>query len=332
MATGTVRDEYAIPFILIVITTLLSHWPKEGFLYFCRSQTIRGWLKGEENQMKTSTQLIKMKQNNEKIAMVTAYDYPSAKLAEQAEVDIILVGDSLGMVVLGYESTVPVTIEDMIHHTKAVKRGATNTFIVTDMPFMTYHLSIEDTLRNAKKIIQESGANAVKLEGGEEVIPHIKALTKAGVPVVAHLGLLPQAVGVLGGYKVQGKDMESAKQIMIDAKKVEEAGALALVLECIPMQLAEQVSKQLTIPTIGIGAGPNTDGQVLVFHDLVTYGVERVPKFVKTFSNIQNPALEGLSQYVKEVKEEQFPKVEHSFTMKEETVQALYGGGNNEDY
>ncbi|MBM7619520.1 3-methyl-2-oxobutanoate hydroxymethyltransferase [Bacillus tianshenii] len=276
--------------------------------------------------MKTATDFMKMKQNGEKIAMLTAYDYPSAKLAEESGVDVILVGDSLGMVVLGYDSTVPVTVEDMIHHTKAVKRGAGSTYIVTDMPFMSYHLSIENTLYNAKKMIQESGAHALKLEGAEEVVDMIRYITKAGIPVVAHLGLTPQSVGVLGGFKVQGKDVESARKMIEDAIMVEKAGAMALVLECVPEQLAREISNRLSIPTIGIGAGEATDGQVLVFHDVLTYGVERVPKFVKSYANVQTVMKEGLSGYVAEVKSQAFPKTEHSFTMKEETLQRLYGG------
>ncbi|WP_226642284.1 3-methyl-2-oxobutanoate hydroxymethyltransferase [Mesobacillus subterraneus] len=276
--------------------------------------------------MKQTTDFLKMKQTGNKIVMVTAYDYPSAKHAEQAEADMILVGDSLGMVVLGYDSTVPVTMEDMIHHSKAVKRGAANTFIVVDLPFMSYHLSIKDTLINGARIMQETGANAVKLEGADEVIGHIKALTKAGVPVVAHLGLTPQSVGVLGGYKVQGKSADDAKKLMDDAKKCEEAGAFALVLECVPKQLAEQVSQNLTIPTIGIGAGAEVDGQVLVYHDIITYGVDRVPKFVKQYTNVNELISTGLNAYVSEVRHKAFPEDKHSFTMKEEELKALYGG------
>lgn len=282
--------------------------------------------------MKTATDFMKMKQNGEKIAMLTAYDYPSAKLAEESGVDVILVGDSLGMVVLGYDSTVPVTVEDMIHHTKAVKRGAGSTFIVTDMPFMSYHLSIENTLYNAKKMIQESGAHALKLEGADEVVDMIRYITKAGVPVVAHLGLTPQSVGVLGGYKVQGKDVESAKKMLEDAILVEKAGAMALVLECVPEQLAREISSRLTIPTIGIGAGEATDGQVLVFHDVLTYGVNRVPKFVKSYADVQSVMKNGLTGYVTEVKSKAFPKPEHSFTMKEETLLRLYGGKISENH
>ncbi|PEX92296.1 MULTISPECIES: 3-methyl-2-oxobutanoate hydroxymethyltransferase [Bacillus cereus group] len=276
--------------------------------------------------MKTKTDFLKMKEQGEPITMLTAYDYPSAKLAEEAEVDMILVGDSLGMVVLGYDSTVPVTVEDMIHHTKAVRRGAKETFIVTDMPFMSYHVSLQDTMVNARRIVQESGAHALKVEGAGEVISTIHYLTNAGIPVVAHLGLTPQSVGVLGGYKVQGKDAESAKKLIEDAKRCEEAGAIALVLECVPMQLAELISEQLTIPTIGIGAGRKVDGQVLVYHDLISYGVNRVPKFVKQYTSVQEEIVRGISQYVTEVKTGQFPEEKHSFTMKEEECLALYGG------
>ncbi|MDA2236893.1 3-methyl-2-oxobutanoate hydroxymethyltransferase [Bacillus cereus group sp. Bc222] len=276
--------------------------------------------------MKTKTDFLKMKEQGEPITMLTAYDYPSAKLAEEAEVDMILVGDSLGMVVLGYDSTVPVTVEDMIHHTKAVRRGAKETFIVTDMPFMSYHVSPQDTMVNARRIVQESGAHALKVEGAGEVISTIHYLTSAGIPVVAHLGLTPQSVGVLGGYKVQGKDAESAKKLIEDAKRCEEAGAIALVLECVPMQLAEFISKQLTIPTIGIGAGQKVDGQVLVYHDLISYGVNRIPKFVKQYTSVQEEIVRGISQYVTEVKTGQFPEEKHSFTMKEEECLALYGG------
>ncbi|MBM6619833.1 3-methyl-2-oxobutanoate hydroxymethyltransferase [Bacillus suaedaesalsae] len=276
--------------------------------------------------MKQTKTFIKMKRDSEKITMLTAYDFPSAKLAEEAGIDLILVGDSLGMVVLGYENTIPVTVDDMIHHTKAVKRGAKNTFIVTDMPFMSYHISKEDTLQNAKRMIQESGAHALKLEGAGEVIELISLLTKGGIPVMAHLGLQPQSVAVLGGYAVQGKDADSARKLIEDAKKCEEAGAFAVVLECVPKQLAEEISKELTIPTIGIGAGMNVDGQVLVFHDVVNFGVDRVPKFVKTYTDINTSVKQAIIQYIDEVKQSSFPNEEHSFTMKEEELLSLYGG------
>lgn len=276
--------------------------------------------------MKQTTDFLKMKNGKEKIAMVTAYDYPSAKVAEESGIDVILVGDSLGMVVLGYDSTVPVTVFDMIHHTKAVKRGASNTFIVTDMPFMSYHLSREETLKTAADILQQGGAHAVKVEGGAHVIDRIRDLTSAGIPVVAHLGLTPQSVGILGGYKVQGKTADTAKKLIEDSMKCEEAGAFALVLECVPKQIAREISEALTIPTIGIGAGVDTDGQVLVFHDLVTYGVNRVPKFVKQFGNASEVMHDSLKNYIDEVKDSSFPTDEHSFTMRDEELHSLYGG------
>ncbi|WP_246942135.1 3-methyl-2-oxobutanoate hydroxymethyltransferase [Bacillus pinisoli] len=276
--------------------------------------------------MKQTTDFIKMKREEKKIAMLTAYDFPTGKLAEQAGVDLILVGDSLGMVVLGYDSTIPVTVDDMIHHTKAVKRGAMDTFIVTDMPFMSYHISKEDTLKNAKKIFQESGAHALKLEGAGEVVELIRLLTNAGIPVMAHLGLQPQSVAVLGGYSVQGKDAESAARLLEDAKKCEEAGAFAVVLECVPKQVAEHISLNISIPTIGIGAGNKTDGQVLVFHDLIKFGVSRVPKFVKTYMDSNEEIKRSVAQYIADVKTMDFPSDQHSFTMKEEELVHLYGG------
>ncbi|MBD3110419.1 3-methyl-2-oxobutanoate hydroxymethyltransferase [Bacillus sp. AGMB 02131] len=276
--------------------------------------------------MKLSGHFLKMKQEKEKIVMLTAYDYPSAKLAEEANVDMILVGDSLGMVVLGYESTIPVTVDDMIHHSKAVKRGAKDTFTVTDMPFMSYHLSIDETLKNAARIMQEGQADAVKVEGADEVLYKISALTKAGIPVVAHLGLTPQSVGVLGGYKVQGKSVEAAEKLIEDSIKCQEAGAIALVLECVPHQVASLITEKLSIPTIGIGAGNGTDGQVLVFHDVIQYGVKRLPKFVKAYGNVNESISSAISSYVHEVKDGSFPDEKHSFTMKEEEVTALYGG------
>ncbi len=276
--------------------------------------------------MKFAMDFLKLKEKREKISMLTAYDYPSAKLAEQAGVDMILVGDSLGMVVLGYDSTVPVTMEDMIHHTKAVKRGAPNTFIVTDLPFLTYHSTIDEALKNAARLMQTAGADAVKMEGAGEVILKIKAMTDAGIPVVAHLGLTPQSVGVLGGYKVQGKTREAAIKLLEDAQKCEEAGAMAVVLECVPYQVAETISNQLTIPTIGIGAGNGTDGQVLVYHDVLLYGVSRVAKFVKTYTDLNSVISDALSEHIKEVKSGVFPDRDHSFTMQEEERSSLYGG------
>jgi 3-methyl-2-oxobutanoate hydroxymethyltransferase len=276
--------------------------------------------------MKQTTDFFKMKKNGEPIAMLTAYDYPSAKNAEQAESDIILVGDSLGMVVLGYDSTIPVTVEEMIHHTKAVKRGAKDTFIVVDLPFMSYHLSVRDTLLAGARMMQEAGAHAVKVEGADGVLDHIAALTNAGIPVCAHLGLTPQSVAVLGGYKVQGKSADAARKLIEDAKKCEEAGAFMIVLECVPKQLASKISSLLSIPTIGIGGGDGTDGQVLVYHDVIGYGVERVAKFVKQYGSIDGTIVASLKQYVSEVKTREFPSDQYSFTMKEEELHSLYGG------
>lgn len=276
--------------------------------------------------MKTTATFKEMKINNEKIAMLTAYDAPSAKLVAEAGVDVILVGDSLGMVVLGYDSTIPVTLDDMILHTKAVKRGAPSTFIVTDMPFLTYHSTITETMHNASRLMQEAGAHAVKLEGNGNVIDKIDKLTKAGVPVVAHLGLTPQSVGVTGGYRVQGKDAKTAKQLVEDSKQVQAAGACMLVLECVPAQLAELITEQLEIPVIGIGAGYHTDGQVLVYHDLIGYNNGRIPKFVKQYTNITETIIEAVSSYIKEVKDVQFPKEQHTFSMKPEELERLYGG------
>lgn len=278
--------------------------------------------------MKQRFDFLKMKKENEPIVMVTAYDYPSARNVEQAEVDMILVGDSLGMVVLGYESTIYVTVDDMIHHAKAVRKGASDTFVVTDMPFMSYHTSTEDALNTARRMMQESGTNAVKVEGSGNVLNIIEELSEAGVPVVSHLGLTPQSVGVLGGYRVQGKEPEAAQKLINDALHAEASGAIAIVLECVPQQLAEVITNKLTIPTIGIGAGKYTNGQVLVYHDILSYGVERVPKFVKQYTNIDKTILTGLKQFASDVKSQRFPEELHSFSMSEEAVNGLYGGDN----
>lgn len=275
--------------------------------------------------MENTASLIKMKKQGDKIAMLTAYDYPSAKIAQAAGVDVLLVGDSLGMVVLGYDSTVKVTVDDMVHHGKAARRGATDTFLVVDMPFGSFHGSWDRTLENAMRIFQETNAQALKLEGAGEVLEVTRKLVGAGIPIVAHLGLLPQSAAVLGGYKVQGKTASAAKQLIEDAKACEAAGACMLVLECIPHQLAAQVTKELTIPVIGIGAGSETDGQVLVYHDTVKYGSHHLPKFVQSYAEAGETMQQGLSQYVEEVKSGAFPKEQHRFTMKEEELEQLYG-------
>ena len=280
--------------------------------------------------MKTTADFMKMKKEGEKIVMLTAYDYPSGKLAEEAGVDVILVGDSLGMVVLGYDSTVSVTADDMIHHGKAARRGAKDTFIAVDMPFGSYHGSYDRILQEAVRIFQETGANALKLEGAGDVINVTRLLTDTGIPVVAHLGLLPQHAGVVGGYKVQGKTAEAAEQLISDALASEKAGACMIVLECIPYQLGERVSAAVSIPVIGIGAGAETDGQVLVFHDTVQYGSHHIPKFVKKFADAGSVIQGGIEDYVASVKDGSFPAEQHRFTMKEEELTALYGSSKGE--
>ncbi|MBX0356244.1 3-methyl-2-oxobutanoate hydroxymethyltransferase [Halobacillus sp. Nhm2S1] len=265
--------------------------------------------------MRNKAQFLRMKHDEEKIVMITSYDYPSAKMSEEADVDMILIGDSLGMTVLGYDSTIPVTMEDMIHHGKAVYRGAPDTFKVIDMPFMSYHISTEDTLKNARRLYQETGAQALKLEGSGEVSEVIKKLVHAGIPVVGHIGLTPQSVNVLGGYKVQGKDQQSAERLIEEALEIEAAGAMALVLECVPRQLAEKITNRLSIPTIGIGAGAACDGQVLVYHDILKYGVDRLPKFVKPYIDSNHLLGEAVQSYVKDVKMKAFPEESHTFTM-----------------
>lgn len=267
-----------------------------------------------------------MKENGERITMLTAYDAPSSKLAEEAGIDTLLVGDSLGMVVLGYDSTVPVTLEDMVHHTKAVRRGAKETFVIADMPFLTYHASLTETFHNAKRLIQEGEANAVKMEGGGEVLATAEKLISAGVPVVAHLGLTPQSVGVLGGYGVQGKDEESALKLIEESKVAEKIGACMLVLECVPEKLGEEISQLLSIPVIGIGAGRFTDGQVLVFHDLIGYTQGHIPKFVKRYSDVSTTISSAINAFNIEVKENKFPEEKHVFQAKKEGKQSLYGG------
>jgi len=279
----------------------------------------------QEKKPITTSKLRQMKQNKEPITMLTAYDYPSAKLAEEAGIDILLVGDSLGMVVLGYESTVSVTMDDMVHHTKAVTRAAKTAFVVADMPFLTCHGSVEEAIHHAGRLIQEGKAKAVKIEGGEEILPIVKRCTKAGIPVMGHLGLTPQSVHQLGGYKVQGKDLESAKQLITDAKALEEAGAFGIVLECVPAEVTAKVAEAVEIPVIGIGAGVQCDGQVLVFHDVLSYASNLTPKFVKSYAQIGDMIQSAISQYVIEVRSRQFPEQRHSFAASEETIQQLYG-------
>ena len=271
----------------------------------------------------TTFDLREKKGKGEKSTMLTAYDYSQAKIVDEAGVDMILVGDSLGMVVLGYENTLAVTLEEMIHHGKAVVRGSQRAMVVMDLPFMTYQVNRDDALRNAGRVIQETGAQAVKLEGGIEVVEAVRGMVEAGIPVMGHLGLTPQSVGQLGGYKVQGKDKEAAKKMFEDAKALEEAGAFAIVLECVPWQLAEFITAQLSIPIIGIGAGKNCDGQVLVFHDVLGLFDEFRPKFVKQYLNLREEMVKGIKDYVGEVKKGDFPGEEHIFNLGESLEELL---------
>lgn len=267
--------------------------------------------------------LQEMKQNGHKIAMTTAYDYPSARVVDEAGVDIILVGDSLGMVVLGYQNTLRVTLEEMIHHSQAVVRGSQRAMVVIDLPFMTYQVSKEEAVRNAGRAIQETGALAVKLEGGHGMAKTVKHIARAGIPVFGHIGLTPQSAGQLGGFLVQGRDEKMARQLIKDALALQEAGACSIVLEAVPWQLAQLITEQLAIPTIGIGAGVYCDGQVLVYHDMLGLQTDIRPKFIKLYGTFFSSMVEAVRSYAKEVKEAAFPAPEHSYTMDEEIVRTL---------
>lgn len=255
----------------------------------------------------------KKKTSGEKITMLTAYDYPMAKLVDQSGVDAVLVGDSLGMVMLGHASTVEITMDEMIHHTKAVQRALEKAFLIGDMPFMSYQISDEDAVRNAGRFVKEANAEAVKVEGGEEITSRIKAIINAGIPVVGHIGLTPQSINKLGGYRVQGKDETSAKRLIKDAGALQNAGCFAIVLECVPADLAKQITQKLDIPTIGIGAGKYCDGQVLVTHDLIGYYDRFVPKFVKQYAKISNTVKDAISKFKEETETGKFPDKEHSY-------------------
>jgi 3-methyl-2-oxobutanoate hydroxymethyltransferase len=275
--------------------------------------------------MKNTVQTFKeAKSNHTKLAMLTAYDYSTAKLQDEAGIHGILVGDSLGNVILGYEDTISVTMEDMIHHGAAVARGAKNALVVVDMPFMSYQTSVYDAVVNAGRLMKEGRANAVKLEGGVSVCPQIKAITDAGIPVMAHLGLTPQSINAFGGFKVQGKNEAAARKLIDDAKAVEEAGAFALVLECVPAKLAKIISEQLTIPTIGIGAGAGCDGQILVYQDMLGMFSDYTPKFVKRFAEVGSVMKEAFANYIKEVQAETYPAEEHTFKIDDGVLEKLY--------
>lgn len=264
------------------------------------------------------------KAKGEKISMLTAYDYSTAKLMDEAGINGILVGDSLGMVMLGYEDTLPVTMEDMIHHTAAVCRGAKNTLVVGDMPFMSYQVSVEEAVYNAGRLMKEGRCQAVKLEGGASVCPQIRAITNASIPVMAHIGLTPQSINAFGGFKVQGKSEEAAKKLLEDAKAVEEAGAFAVVLECVPAKLAELISKSISIPTIGIGAGAGCDGQILVYQDMLGLFSDFTPKFVKRYANVGEMMTQAFRDYIADVQEGSFPAPEHTFAISEDVIKKLY--------
>ena len=272
----------------------------------------------------TVTTLQKQKNNGEKISMITCYDYSSAKIMEEAGVNTILVGDSLGNVMLGYEDTLQVTMEDMIHHCAAVSRAVKDTFVVCDMPFMSYQADVSDAVRNAGRLVQEGRANMVKLEGGVEVCPQIEAIVKASIPVCAHIGLTPQSINAFGGYKVQGRTEAAAKKLIEDAFAVEKAGASMVVLEGVPAKLAKMVTEKLSIPTIGIGAGKDTDGQVLVMQDMLGMFKDFVPKFVKQFANMGDVMKEAFESYIKEVQDGSFPGEEHTYDIDEEIIEKLY--------
>lgn len=262
---------------------------------------------------KTIADIKKMKVSGEKITMLTAYDFALSSIMDECDIDIILVGDSLGNVVLGYDTTLPVTMEDMLHHTKAVARGAHNALIVADMPFLSYQVSEQEAVRNAGRLLKEADAQSVKLEGGREFAETVRKITASGIPVMAHLGLTPQSIHQLGGYKVQGKKEDAARKMIEDAKILEEAGAFSVVLECIPEGLAEEITTSLNIPTIGIGAGVHCDGQVLVINDLLGINERFTPKFVKKYANLNLEIKKAVKNYIGEVKGGNFPDNEHSF-------------------
>jgi len=264
-----------------------------------------------------------MKKEGKRIAMLTAYDYPMALLEDRAGIEIILVGDSLGMTVLGYENTVPVTMEEMIHHTKAVTRGAKYALIIGDMPFMSYNASERDTILNAGRFLKEGGADAVKLEGGAGVKETVRAIVQAGIPVMGHIGLTPQTISMLGGFKVQGKDAQAAQKIIDDALSLEDAGAFSVLLEAVPAPIAKRVTERLKVPTIGIGAGVHCDGQVLVVHDLLGLFDRFTPKFAKRYANLSEPMLKAFESYREEVLKGTFPTDQHSFHIDEKELRKV---------
>ena len=274
----------------------------------------------------TVRDVAEMKSRGEKISMITAYDYTTAKVVDQAGIPLLLVGDSLGMVVLGYESTVSVTMEDMLHHVKAVTRGAKNSMVIADLPFMSYNLDSTQALANAGRLMQEGGASSVKLEGGERMAETTRRIVECGIPVMGHIGLTPQAVNGLGGYRVQGRGREEAQQLVKDALALEQAGAFAVVLEMVPAPLASLISKRLTIPTIGIGAGVGCDGQVQVIHDMLGLFTDFVPKHARRYAQLADVMTKALTAYAQEVREGSFPSAKESFKMDETLLDGLADG------
>ena len=274
--------------------------------------------------MKTTIFDLLSRKGQQPVSMLTAYDYNTARTIDEAGIDMILVGDSLGNVMLGYENTLAVTVDDMIHHGKAVCRGAKQAFVVIDMPFMSYQASVEEAVRNAGRIMKETNCQAVKLEGGVEYADRIKAITQAGIPVVAHIGLTPQSFNALGGYKVQGKSLEQAQKLIQDAEAVAEAGAFAFTLECVPAPLAKLITEQTDALTIGIGAGNGCDGQVLVYQDMLGFTDGFVPKFVKKYADLHSVMLEAFKQYKQECANRSFPEVSQSYAISDEVMQALF--------
>ncbi len=272
---------------------------------------------------KTVATFKEAKINNKKLSMVTAYDYSMAKLVDEGGIDGILVGDSLGMVTLGYENTLAVTIDDMIHHTKAVSRGANNALVVADMPFLSYHISIEESIKNAGRLIKEGDAHAVKLEGGRDVIDKVEGIVKAQIPVMGHIGLTPQSINMFGGFKVQGKTIEQIQNLIDDAKCLEEAGVFAIVLECIPEKISKIITESVSIPTIGIGAGKYCDGQILVINDMLGMYSDFTPKFVKQYKNLKEDINEAINNYIKDIKTGAFPEEKHSFKIDEQILDKL---------
>lgn len=264
------------------------------------------------------------KAKGEKLSMLTAYDYSTAKLEDESGINGILVGDSLGNVVLGYEDTVSVTMKDMIHHGAAVARGAKNALVVVDMPFMSYEVTVEEAVRNAGRLMKEGRAGAVKLEGGVRVAEQIRAIVKAGIPVMGHIGLTPQSINVFGGFKVQGKSEEAARALLADAKAVEEAGAFAVVIEAVPAALAQMITDAVSIPTIGIGAGAGCDGQILVYQDMLGMFSDFTPKFVKRYANVGEVMREAFANYAAEVASGAFPTEEHTYKIKDDVLEKLY--------